>query len=76
MLLPDSSDNMTDIINDLAKLGGTLGKAVNTIFDQIGYWFNGVFGNVMGKVIMFLSATIAPLLVGLLVLYQMFDFFK
>jgi hypothetical protein len=24
MLLPDSSDNMTAIINDLAKLGGTL----------------------------------------------------
>lgn len=64
MLLLDSSYDMTAIINDLAKLGGTLGKAVNTIFDQIGHWFNGVFGNVMGKVMMFLFAMIVPLLVG------------
>jgi hypothetical protein len=49
MLLPESSDNMTAIINDLAKLGGTLWKADNTIFDQIGHWFNGVFGNLMDK---------------------------
>jgi hypothetical protein len=41
MLLPDSSDNMTTIINYLAKLG----KDDNTIFNQIGHWFNGVFGN-------------------------------
>ena len=50
------------LFNDLAKLGGTLGKAVNTVFDQIGHWFNGVFGNVMGEVMMFLFAMIVPLL--------------
>ena len=66
MLLPDSSDNMTAIIDDLARLGGILGKADNTIFNQIGHWFNGVFGNVMGKVMMSRSAMIVPLLVGLL----------
>ena len=69
MFLPDSSENMTTIIDKIADLCKTLSKSEKSVFDKIGDWFNAKFGNVMEKVMLTLFSVFTPTLVGGLVIW-------
>ena len=68
MLLPDSSENMTAIIDKIADLSKTLSKSEKSVFGKIGDWFNAKCLNVMGKVMLTLFSLFTPILVGGLVI--------